>query len=76
MSTHTCINPLTATAEELGGLLHSKQVDSVELVRIYLNQIAQHNQNGLCLNVIIITADETEVFKLARDLDVERLHEG
>ena len=76
MSTKTRKDPLTATAKELGGLLDSKHVDGVELVRIYLDQIAQHNHTGLCLNAIISTADKTDVIKLARDLDAERRQKG
>ncbi|KAG8526852.1 uncharacterized protein KY384_008281 [Bacidia gigantensis] len=60
MSTIARIDPLTATAKELSDPLHSKRIDSVKLVKVYLDQIAQQDHDGLCLNAIISTAPKTE----------------
>lgn len=69
-------DPLTVTVGDLAELLNTKRTTSVDLVELYLDQIAQHNQNGMRLNAIISTAPKTEVLERARELDSERLQKG
>ena len=69
-------DPLTVTVGDLAELLNSKRTTSVDLVELYLDQIAQHNHNGMRLNAIISTASKTEVVERARELDSERLRKG
>lgn len=40
------VNVLTATASDLRKLLDAGEVTSVELVKLYLEQIAKHNHQG------------------------------
>ena len=46
-STMEYVNVLTSTASELQDLLSQNKANSVELVKLYLNQIEAHNKNGL-----------------------------
>ena len=70
------IDPLTATVADLAKLLNSKRATSVDLVELYLDQIARHNHVGMRLNAIISTAPKTDVIEQARKLDSERLQKG
>ena len=70
------IDPLTATVGDLAKLLNSKRTTSVDLVELYLDQIARHNHSGMRLNAIISTAPKTDVVERARQLDSERLQKG
>ena len=72
----TRIDPLTATIGDLVELLSRKRITSVDLVELYLDQIARHNHNGMRLNAIISTAPKTDVIERARHLDSERLQKG
>lgn len=72
---HT-IDVLTATASDLRKLLDSGEVSSVELVGLYLEQIARHNKQGLMLNAMISTAYANRVLEEARMLDTERAQKG
>jgi hypothetical protein len=72
---HT-IDVLTATASDLRKLLDSGEVSSVELVGLYLGQIARHNKQGLMLNAMISTASANRVLEEARMLDSERAQKG
>lgn len=72
---HT-IDVLTAMASDLRNLLDSGEVSSVELVGLYLDQIARHNKQGLVLNAMISTASADRVLEEARMLDTERAQKG
>jgi amidase len=48
----------------------------VELVGLYLEQIARHNKQGLMLNAMISTAYANRVLEEARMLDTERAQKG
>ncbi|KAJ5401094.1 hypothetical protein N7465_011583 [Penicillium sp. CMV-2018d] len=72
---HT-VDVLTATASDLRNLLDSGEVSSVELVGLYLDQIARHNKQGLMLNAMISTASADRVLEEARMLDTERAQNG
>ena len=72
----TQLDPLTVTVGDLAELLNSKRTTSVDLVELYLDQIARHNHDGMRLNAIISTAPKTEVIERARHLDSERLQKG
>ena len=74
--TSTRLNPLTSTVGDLAELLNSKRTTSVDLVELYLDQIARHNHDGMRLNAIISTAPKTDVMERARHLDSERLQKG
>ncbi|KAJ5157295.1 uncharacterized protein N7482_008395 [Penicillium canariense] len=72
MTRNHTIDVLTATASDLRKLLDSEEVSSVELVGLYLDQIAKHNKQGLMLNAMISTASADRVLEEARMLDTER----
>lgn len=63
------INPLTATAAELQAKLTDNSITSQQLVKIYLDQIARHNDY---LKAVIATVPEELVDKVATKLDEER----
>lgn len=63
-------NVLSATAADLRDLLQAKQVSSVQLVKAYLGQIAEHDA---ALNAFICLAPEQNVVATAALLDKERL---
>jgi len=46
------IDILAATARDLRELLDSGKCTSVDLVQLYLNQIAKHNHDGMKLHAI------------------------
>jgi Asp-tRNA(Asn)/Glu-tRNA(Gln) amidotransferase A subunit family amidase len=66
------VNLLTLTAAELQKLFTSGVLTSKLAVKLYLDQIAKHNQQGLQLNAVISTADHAEIFRRAQQLDDER----
>lgn len=70
------VNVLTSTASELQDLLSQNKTNSVELVKLYLNQIEAHNKNGLKLNAIISIAPRDELLAIAASLDAERAERG
>lgn len=70
------VNVLTATASDLRKLLDVGEVTSVELVKLYLEQIAKHNHQGRKLNAVIETAPVDRVLEEARTLDAERATQG
>ena len=72
---HT-VDVLAATASDLRNLLDSGEVSSVELVGLYLDQIARHNKQGLMLNAMISTASADRVLEEDRMLDTERAQKG
>lgn len=63
---------LTATVGDLRQLLTRGEVNSVDLVKKYLDQIDRHNHRGMMLNAVISTAPEEDVFQQAINLDQER----
>lgn len=67
------LDVLTLTAVQLQLLLSIRATTSVEIVQLYLDQIAKHNHAGLKLNAVISVADEEAVLEQARRLDAERL---
>ncbi|KAI1150287.1 amidase signature domain-containing protein [Nemania diffusa] len=69
-------NILAATAGDVRRLLENKETTSVELVKLYLEQIAKHNHDGMQLNAMITTAPVNSVLKEAEALDMEREHSG
>lgn len=69
-------NPLTATAGELRRLLDAGDCTSVELVNLYLKQIAAHNHDGMKLNAMISTAPLDRALEEAHGLDQERREKG
>ncbi|KAK7703833.1 hypothetical protein SLS64_008777 [Diaporthe eres] len=64
------LDVLSATAADLRDLLQAKQVSSVQLVKAYLGQIAEHDA---ALNAFICLAPEQNVVATAALLDKERL---
>lgn len=64
------LNVLSTTATDLRDLLRSKQVSSVQLVKAYLSQIAEHDA---ALNAFICQAPEQNILATAALLDKERL---
>lgn len=67
---------LTATAGDLRRLLETGEYSSVDLVGLYLEQIAKHNHEGLKLNALISTASVDQVLEEAKPLDAERARTG
>ncbi len=67
---------LTATAGDLRRLLEVREITSVELVKLYLKQIASHNHDGMRLNAMISIAPTDTLLDEARKLDVERANTG
>ncbi|UPK93858.1 hypothetical protein LCI18_004793 [Fusarium solani-melongenae] len=76
MSSKCHPNLLTATTGELRRLLDAGECTSVELVNLYLKQIAAHNHDGMKLNAIISTAPLDRVLEEARASDHERREKG
>lgn len=63
---------LTATVGDLRQFLTRGEVNSVDLVKKYLDQIDRHNHRGMMLNAVISTAPEEIVLRQALNLDRER----
>ena len=63
------LNPLTADAKDLQNLLENGAVKSVDLVKIYLNQIQKHDGY---LKAMICMAPTKKAINAARRLDQER----
>ncbi|KAJ5701366.1 hypothetical protein N7488_008914 [Penicillium malachiteum] len=70
------IDVLIATASDLHKLLDLVEVSSVELLGLYLDQIARHDKQSLKLNAIISTAIASRVIEEARALDNKRVEKG
>jgi amidase len=66
------IDVVSLTASNARALLEEGTITSVDLVKLYLAQIAKHNHQGARLNAIISTAPRSKVLELARQLDQER----
>jgi amidase len=65
-------NPLVATATELQHLLSVGSITSVDLVNVYLDQIAKYDKSGPKLNAIISTPPRDGLLEIASSLDNER----
>lgn len=65
-------DPLTISAFELSELMNAQALTSVQIVRLYLKEIEQHNRRGRQLRALISVAPKHEVIKMARKLDDER----
>jgi amidase len=63
-------NPLTAAASDLQDELVQGNLRSVNLVDVYLSQIARHNDY---LHAVIVTAPRASLMQQAERLDKERL---
>ena len=66
------LDVLTATVADLRHLLARGEIHSVDLIKVYLDQIDRHNHKGMELNAVISTAPEEVVFQQAIILDQER----
>lgn len=62
-------DPRTATASDIQELLQASKVTSVQLAKIYLEQIEQYNGY---LKAVISTAPESALLDKAKQLDAER----
>ena len=69
---HRTLDVLTATAKELQEKLAFGIFTSEQLVLTYLDQISQHNHNGLHLNAIISLAPASQLHARAKEMDAER----
>lgn len=67
---------LTATASQLQKLLRSNKLSGVQIVRTYLNQICNHNLEGMKLYALIATVRKEDPLKQAGELDEERVAGG
>jgi amidase len=65
-------NPLTTTVQDLSSRLSSNTLTSVQILTIYLAQIARHNHAGQKLNALINIAPTESLYAQARALDEER----
>ncbi|KAK4197711.1 amidase signature domain-containing protein [Triangularia verruculosa] len=70
------VNVLTATAGHLHQLLDSGRTTSVDLVKLYLDQISKHNHDGMKLNAINAVVPLDVLLEQANALDVERKKSG
>jgi amidase len=52
--------------------MNAQALTSVQIVRLYLKEIEQHNRRGRQLRALISVAPKHEVIKMARKLDDER----
>ncbi|KAJ8130466.1 hypothetical protein O1611_g3163 [Lasiodiplodia mahajangana] len=66
------VNVLTTTAQELQSFLKDGSLTSVEIVRLYLDQIDRHNHRGAKLNAMISVAPYDQLMARATQLDEER----
>jgi amidase len=69
MASWAPVNPLTATAAELQAGLTTGKYNSSQLVDLYLEQIARHNDY---LRAVIETAPVAVLYRQASQLDEER----
>jgi hypothetical protein len=65
-------DPLVATAVDLKQLLDDGKITSRHLVERYLQQIEDHNTQGMQLRAVIATAPVPSILSLADELDAER----
>ncbi|KAK4145145.1 amidase signature domain-containing protein [Dichotomopilus funicola] len=70
------VDLLTATAGDLRERLESGETTSVELVRLYLDQSAKHNHDGMKLHAINAVVSRDALFDQAMALDAERKNSG
>jgi amidase len=66
-------NPLTATVGDVQQLLENGSTTSVEVVEMYLEQIAKYNHAGPKLNALISVAPRHLALERALFLDAERV---
>ncbi|KAI1119751.1 amidase signature domain-containing protein [Nemania abortiva] len=66
------VDVLTTTAQELQSFLEDGSLTSVEIVKIYLDQIDRHNRRGAKLNAMISIAPYEKLMARATKLDKER----
>ncbi|CAG9944747.1 unnamed protein product [Clonostachys rosea f. rosea IK726] len=66
-------NLLTSTAGDIQKLFQLSDFNSTALVELLLQQIENHNQNGLHLGALISVAPRQQVLARARKLDEERI---
>ncbi|KAH6616147.1 amidase signature domain-containing protein [Chaetomium sp. MPI-SDFR-AT-0129] len=72
----TGVDLLTATAGDLRERLESGETTSVELVRLYLDQIAKHNHDGMKPHAINALVSHDALLEQAMALDAERKKSG
>ncbi|KAL1854807.1 hypothetical protein Daus18300_011323 [Diaporthe australafricana] len=70
------VDIVTATAGKLRQLLDAGTISSEDLVRLYLDQIAKHNYDGMKLHAITAIAPSEKLLAKARALDQERRTSG
>ena len=70
------MDPLTITASELQDLLQAGKTTSVEIVKMYLDQIQKHNLDGMKIRAIISTPPKDTILAYAQELDEERATKG
>jgi hypothetical protein len=70
------IDLLQSSVADLQNLLASGDLKSTELVSKYLDQIEQHNTNGMALRAIISVSPKDLALKRAQELDDERQRSG
>ena len=70
------LNLLTATAGDVRRLLEAGAITSVELVKLYLKQIARHNREGVQLNAMISVVPKDLLLEEAKKPDAERAETG
>jgi amidase len=66
------LDPLTLTATQCQKMLAAGTTSTLELVEVFLNQIRQHNHDGIKLNAVISTAPIEVLTQQAKRLDEER----
>jgi Asp-tRNA(Asn)/Glu-tRNA(Gln) amidotransferase A subunit family amidase len=70
------LDPLTLTASDLQDLLQTGKITSVEIVKMYLDQIQKHNLKGMGIRAIISTLPREKAIAFAQELDDERATKG
>lgn len=68
------LDPLTLTATQCQKMLAAGTTSTLELVEWYLDQIRQHNHDGIKLNAVISTAPIEVLTQQAKRLDEERIN--
>jgi len=76
LSASVNMDPLTITAREIRDLLDAGRTTSVEVVKLFLDQIEKHNLNGMKVRAVISTPPREQVLAYARKLDDERAAKG
>ena len=70
------LDPLTLTASDLQDLLQTGKITSVEIVKMYLDQIQKHNLKGMGIRAVISTLPREKAIAFAQELDDERATKG